>query len=57
MTAGRKPVPVDCCVVLIPGHDSNYLHIFGFVSSVHFNTVQVTCMAQLHNFVFGDRHK
>ena len=47
MTAG-KPVLVDCCVVLLPGHGCSYLFYFWFVTSVHLNTAQVTNMAQLH---------
>ena len=44
-------------MVLFPGHGSSYPFIFWFVTSVDFNTVQVTNMAQLHSFVSEDCHK
>ena len=50
MTAG-KPVLVECCVVLVPGHGCTYL-FFWIVTSVDLNTVQVTNMAQLHSVLY-----
>ena len=44
-------------MLLFPGHGSSYPFIFGFVTSVDFNTVQVTNIALLHSFVSEDCHK